>query len=116
MEGTTNTERNTMNDTITPEIGMGATICYYTDRKAVTIIAVNESGRKVTVQFDKATRIDDNGMSESQSYEYEANTDAPIREFSLRKNGRWIPVGQDMKSYGNTLSIGRRAEYYDYSF
>ncbi len=115
MEGTTNTERNTMN-TITPEVGMGATVCYWTDRKAATVIAISESGRKVTVQFDRATRIDSNGMSDAQSYEYETNTEAPTREFSLRKNGRWIPVGDSMASYGNTLSLGRRSEYYDYSF
>lgn len=99
-----------------PEIGKGATIWYYSDSHATTIIAVSKSGREITVQEDKAIRTDKNGMSDSQSYTYEPNPNGRVSRFSLRKNGKWIPVGESMVSYGTSLTIGIRHEYYDYGF
>lgn len=94
-----------------PKIGDGATILGWTDRKAATVVAVGNG--KVAVQRDHAKRIDENGMSESQVYEYAPDSEAPITWYSLRKSGQWIEVGQ--KS-GNVLAIGYRSHYYDYSF
>lgn len=95
-----------------PEVGMGATILMATDRRAATIIWVSESGRQVIIQEDKAIRVDSNGMSESQEYRYERDEDSTPVKYSLRKDGAWRQVGQ---SQGGLL-IGRRSEYYDYSF
>lgn len=53
------------------KVGDGATICYYTDRKAATVIA--KTAKTITVQEDTATRVDKNGMSDSQAYSYAAN-------------------------------------------
>lgn len=98
---------------ITPTVGMGATIQFWSDRQAATIIAVN--GRTVTVQADLATRTDDNGMSECQSYNYYPNPNGAIYKFSLRKDGRYHEVG--VKMYGGCrLHIGVRDNYYDFSF
>lgn len=96
-----------------PEIGMGATMLFYSDRHACTIVDV--IGKSVFVQQDFAKRTDSNGMSDAQSYEYTPNPNAPIREFTLRKNGKYITKGSSMK-HGTQLAIGYRREYYDYSF
>ena len=99
----------------TPEVGMGATKLSWTDRTAGTIVAVSNSGKKLTWRQDKATRVDTNGMSDSQTYTYEQKPDSRYDdEYSLRKNGRWVKVGSPMQ--GSSLGIGHRSEYYDYSF
>jgi hypothetical protein len=103
---------------ITPEVGMGATLLLWTDRHAMTIHKVDFSGKikKLWASRDKSTRIDNNGMSESQLYVYN-NDDNDISEnwelFTLRKDGRWH---RGTKLSGNTLFIGHRDEYCDYSF
>lgn len=103
-----------------PEVGMGATICMYSDRHAATITEVlrYKSGAKagqvrgVKTRPCRATRTDSNGMSDAQSYEYEEMPDAPETEWTLRKDGRFIRKGEQY----TTLAIGFRDEYYDYSF
>lgn len=97
-----------------PEKGMGATILGWTDRRACTIVEVSKSGRSIKVQRDIATRTDDNGMSDSQSYSYEPDPEAPIQEFTLRKNGAYVEKGANMRGY--RLRLGERKEYYDFSF
>ena len=99
----------------TPEVGMGATKLSWTDRTAGTIVAVSNSGKKLTWREDKVTRVDTNGMSDSQTYTYEQDPDGYDEEFSLRKNGRWVKVGTPM-TWGTTLGLGHRSHYYDYSF
>lgn len=98
-----------------PKVGMGATIIMYSDRHACTVVATFVSGKTVQVKQDKAIRTDENGMSEAQSYRYEPNPSAKLREFSKRKNGQWVEVGQSQNN-GPTLMIGERDEYHDYSF
>lgn len=98
----------------TPVVGMGCTLLYYTDRKAATIVeVVNE--RKIAIQEDIATRIDSNGMSESQAYTYSPNPEAAKEIYTLRKNGRWVRVGDSAKN-GQAIGIGYRKSYHDYSF
>jgi hypothetical protein len=98
-----------------PTVGMGATICLWTDRHAATVVAVSENGKTVTVQQDKATRTDNLGMSDCQSYTYEADPKGRRSVFTLRQNGRWVEKGCGMKS-GPVLSLGHRDEHYDFSF
>lgn len=101
-----------------PEVGMGATVCMYTDRSAVTIVEVKRNAKgkaiAVAVQRDKAIRVDSNGMSDAQSYRYEADPTARVVWYTLRTD-RWVAKGQAKKG-GTCLSIGHRSEYYDYSF
>ena len=100
---------------IEPQVGMGATIVMWTDRHAATIVGMTKSRKTIYVQRDRATRVDNRGMSDSQDYEYSADPDAPISTFTLRSNGRWILRGNSLND-GTALLIGRRDEHYDYSF
>lgn len=103
-----------------PEVGMGATVCLWSDRHAATITEVirYKTGPKagqvkgVKTRACKAIRTDNNGMSEAQAYRYEENPDAPEAVWTLRKDGRFIKRG----SKYTTLAIGFRDAYYDYSF
>lgn len=118
-----------------PEVGMGATELCYTDRHAGTIVAVAKSGKSLSWQRDKAIRqlrgkdasvaikeAEADGtagtlhvMSDGQEYRYEAQPEATVHTYTLRKNGAWVEEGSSMKN-GTRLGIGYRQEYYDYSF
>lgn len=90
-----------------PAVGMGATICGYTDRHPATIIKVTRC--QVHVQEDNATRIDKNGMSEDQTYTYCPNPEGRVLVFRKTKHG-W----KDKNKAG--LLIGHRRKYHDFSF
>ena len=98
-----------------PEIGMGATITWFTDRVAGTIIGIGRGGKLVKVQEDKATRTDSLGMSESQDWAYEPDPTGMVTIFTLRRNGLWVAGGSEMTG-GPRLAIGHRSHYYDFSF
>jgi hypothetical protein len=108
-----------------PEVGMGATICHWTDRSAGTIIAVAKDGQGrwvIEVQGDHAKRVDDNGMSESQEYEYLPNPSGGVETFRF-EDGRWCALRRNPESgrwnkqkQGHGLIIGRREKYHDFSF
>jgi hypothetical protein len=104
-----------MNDKIMPEIGMGATCGVGSDAYPYTIVAVLNGGKTIEVQADNFKRTDTNGpFTEAQDYEYNRNENAPRVRFSLRKNGRYIKVGDSMN--GTRISIGNRRAYRDPSF
>lgn len=100
-----------------PVVGMGATILYWTDRRACTIIDVTPKAREVTVRPDIATRIDDGPhLSEHQEYTYSpASLGSGTRTFRLRKDGTYVEVGDPLRG-GTRLVIGVRDEYEDPSF
>ena len=89
-----------------PVVGMGATICCWTDRHAATIVKVTRC--QIHVQEDIATRTDDNGMSESQRYEYQPDPNGAVIVFRKTKHG-W-------KSKSGGLLVGVRRHYHDFSF
>lgn len=99
-----------------PVVGGPATLLMFTDRHAFTVVGIEyfKSGprkgevRLIKATQDRAKRIDKNGMSESQEYEYTTNPDAPIKVFRATKKGF---VGD-----GGRLVTGHRDEYYDFSF
>jgi hypothetical protein len=99
----------------TPVVGMPATICYWTDREPATVVEVR-TPRKIGVKINCANRIDNNGMSEAQDYEYLENEfeSQTIYWFSLTKDRRWRQRGTGGK--GNQLVLGYREKYYDFSF
>lgn len=103
-----------------PEVGMGATILCYTDRRAATVVAWD--GKILTVCEDHAKRVDGNGMSESQRYEFSPNPNGYESNFRKNKNGMWEEVvrnpetGRWNKTGGYGLLIGRRDHYRDFSF
>lgn len=98
--------------TITPEVGMGATLCMWSDQRPCTVLSV--SGKTIVVQEDHATRTDKNGMSEDQTYTYAPNPDGETLTFTLRKNGRWVQKGSTLE-HGISLSLGHREKYHEFS-
>lgn len=92
-----------------PLIGDGATMLMWTDRHACTITHVSPSGKTLTVQEDRAIRVDDNGQSEMQTYRFERNYSGAIHHVRLCKDGRW-------RSKGTPFAVGLRSEYRDPSF
>lgn len=99
-----------------PEVGMGATELLYSDRQAGTIVEVSPHPRKRLIfQEDHARRTDANGMSDAQTYAYEANPNGRKVVYTLRSNGRWIREGQ-RSTNGTQLLIGRRDHYHDFGF
>lgn len=59
-----------------PFVGMGATMCLYSDRHAYTVQKVISPSR-VIVTADQSKRTDTNGQSDCQHYEY---TSTPLEE------------------------------------
>ena len=98
-----------------PEVGMGATVLCWTDRKAGTIVEVTDAG--FTVQLDKATRTDNYGMSDTQHYAYEPDPSGSKYTFARVKRGKakgaWRENGSPT---GNGVLIGHRDHHYDFSF
>jgi hypothetical protein len=109
-----------------PVVGMGATVMSWTDRDGATIIEVIEikGGYDVVVQEDHAKRVDTNGMSECQEYEYTPNPNGSRYRFRFDNAiGRWREVYVKangriclIKGGGHGLRIGERDKYHDFSF
>lgn len=107
-----------------PQVGMGATLLGWTDRYPATVIEVFKIGKAVAikVQDDDYKRIDKNGMSESQQYEYMPNPNACTSVFKQNADGSWSKVFRDFetnrwrKSGNGGLLLGKREKYHDFSF
>ena len=89
--------------------GDGATLLGYSDRHAATVVKVTPF--TVTVQQDKDTRIDGNGMSDSQQWEYERDEKGRTITFRRNKHGQYVN-----RRCGFSLHLGARREFYDFSF
>jgi hypothetical protein len=92
-----------------------ATMNSWSDRNPATI--VKRTAKTIMVQEDDATageRFELGGYP--RMWLFERNYDAPIKTYTLRRNGRWIAAGAPMNSRGNSLTIGRRDFYRDPSF
>lgn len=106
---------------VSPQIGMGATLLSWTDRDPATVIAYDMVKQIVTVQEDSYKRIDSNGMSEAQEYEYTPNPKGSIHNFRWGKKG-WERVTYNpetnrwKKSHSGGLHTGTRERFYDFSF
>ena len=89
-----------------PEVGMGCTEIMWSDRNPCTIVAVSKSGKSFDFTYDDYKRIDKNGFSEDQTYEYTPRPDAPRNRARLCKDGRY-------KCHGVTIRVGIREKYDD---
>lgn len=58
------------NNETEPIVGMGATILKWTDRQAYEVLEVSDNGKRAIIQRYKRKRIDNNGMGDCQTYEY----------------------------------------------
>lgn len=92
---------------VVPTVGMGATMCGWSDRYPATIVKITPT--QIHVQEDHAVRTDTNGMSESQDYTYTPNPAARIMVFRRTKRGY-------RSAEGRGLVVGVREKYYDFSF
>lgn len=111
------------------EVGDGATIRGWTDCQAATIIA--RTAKTITVQKDKQTLLNGANSGEpdaltcypggfmahvegKQRYAYKTTKYGAVATFSLRRNGRWVQVGQGART-GTSLGLGRHG-FYDFNF
>jgi hypothetical protein len=104
-----------------PEVGMGVTMLSWTDRHAGTIVEVNTKKRYIAVTEDNAKRIDNNGISESQEYEYTPVMDGYRNYYRKDTKGNWRPCvfnekGRLVFCGHRGLIVGRRETYHDFSF
>jgi hypothetical protein len=99
---------------VTPEIGMGATRLGWSDRNAFTVIDIL-SPKEIRVQRDRAKRVDNNGMSDCQTWEFQRDPEGSIYHLTLRSNGSWTQKGCGRKASDGWV-IGLREEYFDFSF
>ena len=101
-------------------VGDGVTLNYYSDETPATIIEIDPKGRWIKVQEDIAKRIDNNGMSDCQDYEYSRNTNGVIHTFykTRRKDFTlFTDTGKGTNNhYGIYLTLKLRRAYFDYSF
>lgn len=127
------------------KIGTPCTQYLYSDRIPYEVVKV-ESQKHIFIRELKAIRIDDGGMSDYQSYQYESNINNPIKELQLTKYG-WKEIkiynkdiyeklikkqgyvlwgdeiinkvlnGKEVKRSSKiNISFGIAQYYYDYSF
>lgn len=101
-------------------VGDGVTLNYYSDKQPATVIELDPKGKWIKVQEDTAKRIDKNGMSDCQEYEYSRNEKGRIHTFykTRRKDFTvFTDTGRSTyNSYGVYLSLKVRRAYFDYSF
>jgi hypothetical protein len=103
-----------------PFVGQAATITSYTDRHAATVKSWD--GKILAVTHDQVKRVDDNGLSESQTYEYTTDFNGVECHYRRAKDGRWERVffNNQTKRWKKTnssgLILGFREEYFDFSF
>lgn len=109
-------------------VGEGATVHLWSDAYACTIIGIEQNGRKVIVQRDKAKRtnrdrdvftpggfVGHTECPDGQKYAYERDEDGAVYEFTLRQTGHFVQVGAKNARSGLYLTPGR-GEHYDYNF
>ena len=101
-------------------VGMGATLLSWSDRSPATVISIE--GNIVAVQTDNYERVDTNGMSDMQEYEYSRNLEGSIHYFRINKNGdissvyRNAETGRWNKISNGGVAFGYRSRYHDFSF
>ena len=101
------------------KVGDGATIAYFSDRTPCTIIEIEDQGRWIKVQEDNYVRIDKNGMSDCQDYEYSRNPNGRIHTFKRTRKNKNVYTDNGVYTWGNygsKLYFGYRERYYDYTF
>lgn len=108
-----------------PVVGMGVTFLSWTDRDPGTIVEIHKDKAGQVIEFvaryDKAKRVDGNGMSEVQSYEFEPDPNGAHRRYRYRA-GQWRQVRMGEKGRlvfadkSQSIRLGERDKYYDFSF
>lgn len=114
---------------VRPEVGMGVTELGWSDRHPWEIIEV-VSDRKIKLRSMTATRDPEwkpevvaGGFSghcvnnNEQRWKIEPNPEGKVKFATLRKNGKWIWVGEPaVGSCAAGLRLGEARYFYDYNF
>jgi hypothetical protein len=107
-----------------PVAGMGVTFLHWTDRAPGTIFKVFVVGSRTVIECraDDYKRIDKNGLSEDQDYEFTTKVNGGKSYFRRENDGKWQSVKWNpeikrwVKGGGAGLRIGHRGAYHDFSF
>lgn len=98
----------------------GVTLKYYSDERPATVVEIDPKGKWIKVQMDIAKRIDKNGMSDCQEYEYFRDEKGYIETFyktRMKDYTLFTDTGRSTyNSYGIYLSLKVRRNYFDYTF
>jgi len=97
-----------------PVIGMGVTQNYISNREPWTVVEIIDP-HTIVVQHDKATRTDNNGQSEDQTYDIQPDPNGEKVMLTWRENGTWHTKGNSRKE-GCGWRVGKRRKYYDFGF
>lgn len=108
---------------VAPVVGMGATVCHWTDRHAGTVLWFDQMKQIVCIRRDKATCQD---RELNLGWKYEPDPKGSQYRFKF-KDGVWRQLEQNYwtestrwtmckKGSGSGLILGIRDEYYDPAF
>lgn len=95
---------------LVPYVGLGCTICYYSDRRAATVTKII-SPCKIEVRFNRTKCID----YYAGEYEILPELEGDSRVFTKRRNGYWVAEGQQYKD-GVLLMLHYQNHYIDPTF
>ncbi|WP_368336996.1 hypothetical protein [Parabacteroides merdae] len=103
-------DRNEAIKNLIPCVGLGCTICYYSDKRAATVTKVL-SPCKIEVTFNQTKCID----YYAGDYEILPELEGAPQVFTKRKNGYWVAEGQKYKD-GVLLMLHYQSHYIDPSY
>ena len=95
---------------IVPEVGLGCTICYYSDKRAATVTKII-SPCKIEVMFNQTKCLD----YFASEYEILSDLEGEPMVFTKRRNGYWAAKGQSCKD-GVLLMLHYQNHYIDPTF
>lgn len=95
---------------LVPRVGLGCTICYYSDKRAATVTKII-SPCKIEVTFNKTKCID----YFAGDYEILPELEGESKVFTKRRNGYWVAEGQPFKG-GVLLMLHYQTHYIDPCF
>ncbi len=95
---------------LVPEVGLGCTICYYSDKRAATVTKI-VSPCRIEVTFNRTKCID----YYAGEYEILSELEGTPKVFTKRRNGYWVAEGQSYKG-GVLLMLHYQNHYIDPSF
>lgn len=75
---------------ISLEVGTLATVLSYSDRHPYKVVEVKDQNH-IAIKKLKATRTDNNGMSDAQTYKYSDDDTAPVINL-VKRNNTWYRV------------------------
>ena len=98
-----------------PYIGQPCTISIGSDAYPATVVFVNKTGKRIGIRQCLHTPAEGFNYISNQVYDYSENYKAEVELWSLRKDGKYRPMGSQGRS-GYRLTLGVRRLYQDPSF